>query len=91
MYFGFIYIKHVIIFKAPTVITAEPPFSERLQLKKGREFFKEVSGESFCKVSNHILTYLLCKLRNKTLVSVSLVEELRVRAESTLGRPKRKG
>lgn len=91
MYFGFIYIKCVIIFKAPTVNTAEPPLSERLQLKKGREFLKEVSSESFCKVSNHILTYLLSKLRNKILVSVSLVEELRMRAESTLGWPKRKG
>lgn len=91
MYFGFIYIKRVIIFQAPTVNTAEPPLSERLQLKKEENFLKEVSSESFCKVSNRILTYLLCKLRNKILVSVSLVEELRMRAESARGRPKRKG
>ena len=49
---------------------------------KKKEFLKEVSRESFGKVSNRILTYLFCKLRNKILVSVSLVEEMRMRAKS---------
>lgn len=49
MYFGFIYVKCVIIFKAPTLNTAEPPLSERLQLKKERECLKEVSSESSVK------------------------------------------
>ena len=51
-------------------------------MKKKKAFLKEVSRESFGKVSNHILTYLFCKLRNKILVSVSLVEEMRMRAKS---------